>query len=166
MTTNTNTNTTLEERFADGIVIRHEDRPDVPAIVWSATKSIPAVGSHVLVRMNGLGAGLVTGYHVCGTNDTHGFLGLLVKLLTPPEWYVKQTGNADCTVFGTECEPIVLGGVDPLSPEEAERVAAFRREAAEAGDTEQAHLCRRALAGDGEAIGRCLALLHTAASQE
>lgn len=70
---------------------------------WSSSTPPPAVGDRVTVSMNGLGQGTVTGYFTQG-----GFLGLMVQLDAPPEWYVRQNaGNVPAPVFGaeTKCSP-------------------------------------------------------------
>lgn len=70
---------------------------------WSnLTFAVPAIGEIVNVRINRLRASRVVGYFV-----EHGFLGLLVKPLAPPEWFVKQNGRfSECHVFGTEVDPM------------------------------------------------------------
>ncbi len=80
---------------------------------WSnLTFAVPAIGDSVNVRINRLRASRVVGYFV-----EHGFLGLLVKPLAPPEWFVKQNGRfCEAHVFGTE--------VDPLTDDEALRATA------------------------------------------
>lgn len=79
--------------------------------IWSGVIEPPAAGACVQVTMNRLGPCKVTGYFVEG-----GYLGLLVKPLTPPEWYVKQNGfNATGHAFGAEIgaetipEPVIEG---------------------------------------------------------
>ena len=75
---------------------------DVPAVRWSAPFPPPAVGGRVKVRMNGLGLATVTGYFV-----QDGWLGVVVKLDAPPEWYGKQNGgNVPGHSFGAEIELI------------------------------------------------------------
>lgn len=63
----------------------------------------PKVGERVKVTMNGLGPAVVTGYAV-----QDGFLGVLVKLESPPEWHVKQNFGrmGDSLVFGPEIAPL------------------------------------------------------------
>lgn len=83
------------------------------AYKWSnLTFPVPAIGALVNVRINRLRASRVVGYFV-----EHGFLGLLVKPLAPPEWFVKQNGRfSEAHVFGTE--------VDPLTDDESLRATA------------------------------------------
>tara|TARA_R110002020_G_scaffold208685_2_gene414493 strand:+ start:1429 stop:1665 length:237 start_codon:yes stop_codon:yes gene_type:complete len=66
---------------------------------WTGEGSIPAVGETVEVKMNGLGSGKVSGYFA-----ESGFIGLVVDLDSPPEWYLKQNNNEffPTHVFGTE----------------------------------------------------------------
>ena len=65
---------------------------------WVSTKPIPAVGSEVNVKINGIGHSKVLKYFV-----EHGFIGLLVQPLNPPTWYAKQNGDDPCHVFPAEC---------------------------------------------------------------
>ena len=55
---------------------------------WVTTKPIPAVGSEVNVKINGIGRSKVLKYFV-----EHGFIGLLVQPVDPPEWYRKQNAS-------------------------------------------------------------------------
>lgn len=55
---------------------------------WSGKMTLPVIGSEVLVTMNKLGPGEVIGY--CASHD---WLGLMVKLENPPEWWKKQRGR-------------------------------------------------------------------------
>jgi len=74
-----------------------------PENKWSnLTFAVPAIGTIVHVWINRIGAARVESYFI-----EHGFLGLLVKPLAPPEWFVKQNGRySECHVFGTEVEPL------------------------------------------------------------
>jgi len=77
---------------------------DMPTdIKWSnLTFDVPAIGDLVFVRINRIRAARVVSYFV-----EHGFLGLLVVPLAPPEWFVKQNGRfSECHVFGTEVDPM------------------------------------------------------------
>ena len=83
-----------------------QDTPtaEIPTdIKWSnLTMDVPPIGAIVHVRFNGIKAARVERYFV-----EHGFLGLLVKPLAPPEWFVKQNGRGStCHVFGTEVDPM------------------------------------------------------------
>jgi hypothetical protein len=82
-------------------------------VMWSGAVEPPAVGDRVLVTVNGLGPGAVTGYFI-----EHGWLGVYVRLDSPPDWWVKQNERLDreekwrvrhgdmkrgaCMVFGAE----------------------------------------------------------------
>lgn len=68
--------------------------------IWSNDKPLPAIGTQVHVRINGIGAAVVEKYFI-----EYGFLGLLVRPLNPPDWYVKQNGRrALGHVFGIEVD--------------------------------------------------------------
>jgi hypothetical protein len=84
-------------------------------IKWSnTTMPVPPIGELVHVAINSIGAARVEKYFV-----EHGFLGLLVKPLAPPAWYVAQNGRtATCHVYGAE--------IDPLKPDPDGRRAIAR----------------------------------------
>ena len=73
---------------------------------WVANKPLPAVGSEVEVKINGIGRSKVLKYFV-----EHGFIGLVVQPINPPDWYKNQNkldsaGLYDwdaCHVFPAEC---------------------------------------------------------------
>lgn len=67
--------------------------------MWSSKSPLPAVGDEVDVQMNGLGKGTVTGYFF-----EHGYLGLYVRLSSPPEWYMKQNRHNLAMIFGAEID--------------------------------------------------------------
>lgn len=65
---------------------------------------IPAVGTMLMVKMNGIGKATVLKYFV-----EHGYIGMIVQPVEPPEWYVKQNGaDEPCHVFPAECGMTVL----------------------------------------------------------
>ena len=67
-------------------------------LAWVCDKPIPARGTEVNVRINGIGRSVVQKYFV-----EHGFIGLIVKPNDPPAWYIKQNGaDAVCHVFPAE----------------------------------------------------------------
>ena len=69
---------------------------------WVTDKPVPAVNTLVNVKINGIGRSKVLRYFT-----EHGFLGLVVKPLSPPDWYAKQNGaDAECHVFPAECEEL------------------------------------------------------------
>jgi hypothetical protein len=73
-------------------------------LIWASKDGLqpPKVGEKIRVSMNSLGNGEVVGYF-----SQEGFLGLLVKLSDPPEWYIKQNkGNVVGHIFGPEWKPI------------------------------------------------------------
>ena len=69
---------------------------------WISRRGVPAVGEIVTVKINSIGRSIVEKYFV-----EHGFLGLLVKPLNPPSWYVRQNGaDESCHVFPAEVEEL------------------------------------------------------------
>ena len=69
---------------------------------WVCEKPIPAVGSEVNVKINGIGRSTVLKYFV-----EYGFIGLLVQPQNPPTWYIKQNGKDEpCHVYPSECEEL------------------------------------------------------------
>ena len=74
---------------------------------WVANKPLPAVGSEVEVKINGIGRSTVLKYFV-----EHGFIGLVVQPQNPPDWYKNQNKSTldsalydwdVCHVFPAEC---------------------------------------------------------------
>jgi hypothetical protein len=74
---------------------------------WVANKPLPAVGSEVTVKINGIGRSKVLRYYV-----EHGFIGLVVQPVNPPDWYRMQNESKTdsalydwdaCYVFPAEC---------------------------------------------------------------
>ena len=55
---------------------------------WVANKTLPPVDSEVTVKVNGIGVSKVLKYFV-----EHGFIGLVVQPIDPPEWYRKQNAS-------------------------------------------------------------------------
>lgn len=75
-----------------------DNAPAPGEIVWSGKVAPPAIGSHIVVRMNGCGPAIVTGYFV-----EEGYLGLVCELTNAPEWHKKQNNNDPRGhVFGPE----------------------------------------------------------------
>jgi hypothetical protein len=66
---------------------------------WSGNREIPAIGSEVFVRMNGLSAATVVSHEV-----VEGWLGLIVRFHQPPDWYLRQNrgANKPGLVYGAE----------------------------------------------------------------
>ena len=65
---------------------------------YSSEERVPYVGEVIKVTMNNLGLAEVT-----EVTEVDGFVGLQVKLVSPPEWYTKQNnGNPVSCVFGSE----------------------------------------------------------------
>jgi hypothetical protein len=68
-------------------------------LAWGSDKPIPAVGSEVNVKINGIGRSTILKYFV-----EYGFIGLLVQPQNPPTWYIKQNGaDEPCHVYPSEC---------------------------------------------------------------
>jgi len=67
-------------------------------LTWSNANAIPAIGSTVTATINDLGDCRVTGYFA---QDQ--YVGLLVEVLDPPQWFTRKNGN-DKTghLFGAE----------------------------------------------------------------
>lgn len=70
----------------EGKLIHREGRE----VYWSNAERIPYIGDTITVKMNGLGPAVVTGYWLEGDCP---FIGLIVSLLEPPEWWIKQNGT-------------------------------------------------------------------------
>lgn len=69
--------------------------------LWSGQGEPPAIGAEVAIKINRLGRCVVVSYFV---QDR--WLGLLVRLLDPPEWFVKQNPITPdrAYVFGAEID--------------------------------------------------------------
>ena len=68
---------------------------------WNGAKAPPRIGDPVKVFLNNLGSGTVTGY--C---QMDGYLGVIVELWNPPEWFIQQASNPkECWVVGCELDP-------------------------------------------------------------
>jgi len=74
---------------------------------WVANKPLPPVDSEVTVKINGIGTSKVLKYFV-----EHGFIGLVVQPINPPDWYKNQNKSTldsalydwdACHVFPAEC---------------------------------------------------------------
>jgi len=64
---------------------------------WSGSFE-PAKGQAVTVKMNGLGAGVITDFFF-----EAGWKGVVVKLSNAPEWHQRQCPDGLAYVFGREC---------------------------------------------------------------
>lgn len=93
------------EEFAqlpEHVVIQWVDGKPVPDPFdkpkWAKDQPPPEIGAEIVATINNCGPAKVVGYFV-----QHGWLGLRVELLEPPEWFVKQNkGNRRGHVFGPE----------------------------------------------------------------
>lgn len=96
----------FDKRVFDFDIMIPLESTDLPArwrgrtLTWSGER-IPAVGERVLCVPNGLGYGTVEGYF-----QSNGWLGVVVKLESPPEWHVKQNKGKPLSglalVYGAE----------------------------------------------------------------
>ena len=83
-------------------------------LAWASTKAIPAIGSKLNVKINGIGESIVKKYFV-----EYGFIGMLVTPQNPPAWYIKQNGaDSECHVFPAECEELRVLHADGKPNEE------------------------------------------------
>ena len=73
---------------------------------WVSNKPLPAVGTEVEVKINRVGRSKVLKYFV-----EHGFIGLVVQPINPPDWYKNQNKSTldsalydweECHVFPAE----------------------------------------------------------------
>ena len=73
---------------------------------WSGKHPLPNIGDKVNCIMNRIGEGIVVAYFT--SDDGHKwYAGVEIKVLNPPEWYLKQNGrDAQALVFGREIERI------------------------------------------------------------
>lgn len=75
----------------------HLMNSDAP-VKWGGENPPPPIGAEIVVTMNRIGPATVTGYFV-----EEGWLGLLCRLHSPPEWLVKQNkGATKAHIFGPE----------------------------------------------------------------
>lgn len=85
-------------------VYRKREADELPSdlALWTGRGDLPAFGSEVVIRVNGIGRGDVVGYAV-----DSGFLGVMVKAheATRPLWHRNQNpDNAPALVFGAELD--------------------------------------------------------------
>jgi hypothetical protein len=106
-------------------------------LCWSNGQPPPPIGAWVHVRMNRIGPAVVEGYF-----SLEGWLGLRVRPLSPPAWFIQQNGyNAIGHVFGAEVER--MAGPPPMTegPTQAE-LAALQAYAARHGRAWKARLAQ------------------------
>ena len=81
---------------------------------WVSNKPIPAIGTEVNVKINGIGTSVVKKYFV-----EHGFVGMIVQPHDPPAWYIKQNGaDSVCHVFPAEVAELQVRKEDGKPNEE------------------------------------------------
>lgn len=143
--------------MADSLYKAYQEQPDYVQAVfkdgklepgdsllpkWSGVNSPPQVGECVAVTMNAVGPAKVEGYFT-----ESGWLGLLVKPLNPPEWFVKQNGyNASAHVFGAEIAPDIIPEPEIIGPNQ-EQLAALQAYANRVGRAWKSLLCAAWLDG-------------------
>lgn len=128
----------------------------------------PAIGTEVMVRMNDIGPGTVTGYFI-----EAGYLGMYVKPHEPPAWWVKQVRESkrarkDTMVFGAELASRSAASIVDVAADDIARLRksdVFRvlEEAKESDElayvADYVKLRRPELAAE---VGRCLTELEQA----
>ena len=77
-----------------------------------SNKPLPSVGSEVNVAINSIGRSKVLKYFV-----EHGFIGLVVQPINPPDWYLKQNGDDPCHVFPAEVTELQVRNDDGKADE-------------------------------------------------
>ena len=71
-------------------------------LAWVSTKAIPAIGTKLNVKINGIGESIVKKFFV-----EYGFIGMVVQPIDPPAWYIKQNGaDEPCHVYPAETEEL------------------------------------------------------------
>ena len=66
--------------------------------MWSGKEPPPAIGTDIIIKINGIGKAKVVGYFV-----EDGWLGVMTQAEDPPAWYIKQNGgNVVGYAFGAE----------------------------------------------------------------
>jgi hypothetical protein len=79
--------------WEDGNLVTSRD-----VVKWGGKEPPPPIGTKIQTIINRCGPALVTGYWV-----EENWLGLMVQLLEPPEWFLKQNkGNPEAVIFGPE----------------------------------------------------------------
>lgn len=74
---------------------------------WSGKHPLPNIGDKVNCIMNSIGESIVVAYFTSDGGDKW-YAGIEVKVLRPPEWYIRQNGkDSQALVFGSEIEPFV-----------------------------------------------------------
>lgn len=101
---------------------RHEQVPpftrnlaSLDAYRWSSAMEVPAIGTDIVIRMNGIGRARVVGYATVS-----GYLGVMTVPYAPPAWWVAQNGmptEANATLaFGAELAPPETGPATDAPP--------------------------------------------------
>lgn len=84
-----------------------DDSIPVPeGLKWSGEDAPPAIGTKIRITINGIGPAIVRGYF-----SECDWLGLLVDVLSPPDWWVRQNVKPGkpyprSHVFGVEFKPL------------------------------------------------------------
>jgi hypothetical protein len=68
-------------------------------LYWSGPFPIPLIEERVHIFMNGFGDGVVLGY-----KEAEGYLGIVVHLYDPPDWYIRNCDgvNEPATFYGAD----------------------------------------------------------------
>lgn len=95
------TTLSLEFQRHDQVPPFTRDLASKDAYRWSAVMAVPAIGTDVVIRMNGIGRARVVGYATVS-----GYLGVMTVPYEPPAWWVAQNGHPSeanaALAFGAE----------------------------------------------------------------
>lgn len=94
----------LEFKRHDQVPPFTRDLASVDAYRWSSAMEVPAIGTDVVIRMNGIGRARVVGYATVSC-----YLGVMTVPYEPPTWWVAQNGPPSTVnaalAFGAELAP-------------------------------------------------------------
>ena len=95
------TTLSLEFQRHDQVPPFTRDLASVDSYRWSSAMEVPAIGTDVVIRMNGIGRARVVGYATVS-----GYLGVMTVPYEPPAWWVAQNGRSSeanaALAFGAE----------------------------------------------------------------
>ena len=95
------TTLSLEFQRHDQVPPFTRDLASLDAYRWSSVMEVPAIGTDVVIRMNGIGRARVVGYATVS-----GYLGVMTVPHEPPAWWVAQNGRPSeanaALAFGAE----------------------------------------------------------------
>ena len=81
------TTLSLEFQRHDQVPPFTRDLASVDSYRWSSVLAVPAIGTDVVIRMNGIGRARVVGYATVS-----GYLGVMTVPYAPPAWWLEQNG--------------------------------------------------------------------------